>query len=183
MATRADRIWTVADLTTAAVSSTDMNLHLRVDGNDEDALVDAFAHAATLAVEKYTGRILVRREAVLRLPCLPHGRTAVDLPGGVVGSVTSMTVDGVAFTAFEVIGNSPALMVPAQDWPVTVGEGYPVTVTYQCGPENVPADLAVAVKMLASEMFERRSNASEATLMTVPLSAQALMAPHRIYPR
>ena len=183
MATRADRIWTVADLTAAAVSLTAMNAHLRVDGNDEDTLVEALSRAATLAVEKYTQRLLVRREAVLRLPCLPVGRTPVDLPGGVIGSVTSMTVDGLAFTAFEVIGSAPALLVPTQDWPVAVGEGYPVSITYQCGPATVPADLAAAVKMMASEMFERRSNASEASLMTVPLSAQALMAPHRIYPR
>lgn len=183
MATRADRIWTVADLTAAAVSLTAQNAHGRVDGNDEDAVMDSFARAATLAVEKYTQRILVRREAVLRLPCLPVGRTPVDLPGGVVGSVTAMTVDGVAFTAFEVIGNSPALLVPSQEWPVATGEGYPVSITYQCGYATVPADLAVAVKMMAQEMFERRSNASEVALVTVPLSAQSLMDPHRIYPR
>lgn len=183
MATRADRIWTVADLTTAAVSLTAQNAHGRVDSNDEDAVMDGFARAATLAVEKYTQRLLVRREAVLRLPCLPAGRAPVDLPGGVVGSVTSMTVDGVTFTAFEIIGNAPAMLVPTQEWPVAVGEGYPVSITYQCGPVTVPADLAVAVKMMASEMFERRANSSEVALMTVPLSAQALMAPHRIFPK
>lgn len=180
---RAESIWTPADLVNPAVSLSDMKLHLREDGSDQDTVISAQLLAATRAVEIYTQRIIVRRECVLRARYLPCGRNGLRLPGGHVHAVTAMTVEGAAFTAFEVIGHSPAILVPDEDWATITEEGFPISVTYTAGPASAPADLAAAVKLIAAELYERRANGSEMSLQQVPMSAQALMAPHRIMPR
>lgn len=179
----APSIWTVADLTVPAVDVADMRQHLREDYTDQDAVIDAVLRAATRAVEMFTQRILVRRAAVLRCQTLPCGRDGLRLPGGAVGTVTAMTVEGQAFTAFEVIGTSPAMMIPDADWPVVTQEGYPVSVSYTVGPVTPSPDLKAAVKLIAAELYERRSDASELSLSEVPVSARMLMQPHRILPR
>lgn len=176
-------IWTLADLAAPAVSVAAIKSQVRDDGADEDDVVLAAALAATRAVEKFTQRALVQRQATLRARCLPSGRDGLRLPGGVVTSVASVTVEGAAFTGFEILGSSPAWLVPNTDWPVVTEEGYPVTVIYTCGPAQVSADLLMAVRLIAAELFERRSDASELSLSEVPVSARALMMPHRILPR
>jgi len=179
----ANTIWTAADLTGPAVDVTTMKAHLREDGSDQDAVIDTMLHAATRTVEMFTQRLIVRRAAVLRTQSLPCGRDGLRLPGGQVHAVTTMTIEGAAFTAFEVIGTSPAVMVPDADWPSVTQEGYPVTINYTVGPLAPSADLLAAVKLIAAELYERRSNASELSLSEVPLSAKALMMPHRIMPK
>lgn len=179
----AHTIWTAADLTVPAVDVTAMKAHLREDNPDQDAVIDAMLRAATRTVEMFTQRLIVRRAAVLRTQSLPCGRDGLRLPGGAVDQVTSMSIEGAAFTAFEVIGASPAIMVPTADWPVVTQEGYPVAVNYTVGPLVASADLLAAVKLIAAELYERRSNASEMSISEVPLSAKALMMPHRIMPK
>lgn len=176
------RIWTLAAMPAGAVSLSDLNDHLRVTSSAEDALVTSFGAAATAAVERWTQRVIVPRQAVLSLPYLPSGNCQVELPGGDVVSLTSVVADGTPITGCTVIGNSPALLLPASDWPSTTGNGYPVTITYQVGMATIPADLIAAIKLLAGEMFVRRTNADEASLVEVPISAEWLMRPHRIWP-
>ena len=175
------RILTVAPLTVGAVSLADLRAHLRVQGAEEDALITAYGLAATAAVERWTQRIIVQREAVLSLHGLPDGKTPVELPGGAIASVTTMTVDGVPVTGLSVIGHSPALLIPSADWPLVVGDGYPVTIAYQAGNGVVSADLQHAVLILAGEIYEHRENSFEGSLATVPVSAEWLMKPHRIW--
>lgn len=179
----AHTIWTPADLTVPAVDLSAMMAHLREDSTEQSAVIEAMLRAATRTVEMFTQRLIVRRAAVLRAKSLPYGRDGLRLPGGAVGAVTSMTIEGVAFTAFEVIGTSPAIMVPAEDWPAVTQGGYPVTVNYTAGPLVASADLLAAVKLIAAELYERRSDASELSLSEVPVSAKALMMPHRILPQ
>lgn len=176
-------IWTIAEPTSAAVNLTALKDQCRVTSPEENALLERMALAATVAVEKEAQRVLVRREAVLRCACLPAGRGALTLPGGVVGEVTAMTIEGEPFTAFEVIGDSPARMIPTADWPAVTQGGYPVSVTYTVGPAAVPADLAAAVFMMAAEMFERRSDGSSDAIGVVPINSAALIRRRRILAR
>jgi uncharacterized phiE125 gp8 family phage protein len=176
------RILTVAPLTVGAVSLPDLKAHLRVDSDDEDTLIESYGLAATAAVERWTQRIIVQREAVLALQCLPERKTPIELPGGAVASVTAMVVDGVTVTGLSVIGHSPALLIPSDDWPLSAGDGYPVTITYQAGNGAVGADLQHAVLILAGEIYAHRENSHEGSLASVPVSAEWLMRPHRIGP-
>lgn len=178
-----NRIWTLADLPAAAVDLQRLRLHCKVDSAEEDALLQTYALAATLHVEQASQRVLVRRSSVLRVAALPRGRCPLELPGGTVASVTSMTIAGAAFTAFEVLGDSPARMVPDVEWPSLTQDGYPVSVTYVVGPATPPADLATATFMLAAEMYARRSEGSLDPVSIVPVSAASLIEKRRIRPR
>lgn len=178
-----NRIWTLADLPSPAVDLQQLRLHCKVDASEEDILLQAYAMAATLHVEKASQRVLVRRSAVLRVASLPSGRCPLILPGGAVASVTAMTIEGTAFTAFEVIGDSPARMVPTADWATVTQEGYPVTVTYVAGPAAPPANLATATFLIAAELFSRRSEGSLDPVSVVPVSAASLIDKSRILPR
>jgi uncharacterized phiE125 gp8 family phage protein len=159
-----------------------MRDHCRVSGPDDDAVLTAYEAAAVEAVERWTQRLLTPRAVTLRLPNLPLGRMPIELPGGRVSAVASVTALEAEMPAFEFLGDSPALLVPAADWPVLTGaEGYPVTITYTAGYATVPADLVHAVKLIAAEMYERRENATEGALTPVVVSAEYLMKPHRIW--
>lgn len=177
-----DRIWAPAALTSAAVTLAEMKAHLRVDHNEEDALITEQALAATATAEKWTQRLLVRRAATLRLPGLPAGFCGIELPGGVVASVESVTVEGAPVTGAVAYGESPALLVPAADWPVVTADGYPVVISYTVGFSTVPADLKTAVKMIAADLYEHRGHSSADGAQIVPVSAEWLMRPHRIRP-
>lgn len=177
-----NRVFAPAALTSACVTTTELRDHFRVTSPDEDAQIGAMALAAHRIVERRTQRLLSRRSATLSLPGLPGGTCPVELPGGEVGSITSVTVDGVAVTGSTFIGDSPALLLPATDWPTVAGTGYPVVIVYQVGFTSAPEDLKAAVKLLAAELYERRSNADAESVSEVPLSAQYLMDPWRIRP-
>lgn len=179
----AERIWTVADLTVSAVSVPDLRSHLRVDTTEEDALIAAYGIAATAAVEKFTQRLVIRRSCTLLLSDLPCGSTPVALSGGAVGTITSVTVDGVALIGCAAVGDAPARLLPATTWPTVVGENYPVSIIYTAGFATIPGDLAVAIRLIVGELFEERRNSSEASLSDIPFSAKVLMQPHRIMPR
>jgi uncharacterized phiE125 gp8 family phage protein len=157
-----------------------MRAHLRVTNFNEDLAISAYLLAATSAVEMETKRLLVPRSVVLRLTELPTVQDPVELPGGQISSVTSVIADAVTITGCVALGDSPAILVPATDWPVVVGDGYPVVITYVAGYTPPPPDLLHAVKLLATDMFERRANSEDGPQNRVMVSAEYLMARHRI---
>lgn len=175
------RIWTPAALGAGVVSLADLKDHLRITGDDESAYLTGLSMAATYAVEQWTQRLLTVRGVTLSLTDLPCAQEPIELPGGVVASLTSVTADGTPITGGTVLGTSPALLIPAADWPTVTGEGYPVTIIYQAGFATVPADLVHAVKMIAADMYDARSNTVEGPTSKAMISAEYLMAPHRIW--
>ena len=175
-----NRIFTPAALSASAVTLAEMKLHLRVDDNAEDSLITAVSIAATAAAEAWAHRLLVRRQVVLNLPGLPVGLEPVELPGGEVASVASFVAEGTAVSGAAVFGDSPALLVPSAVWPVITADGYPVTITYTAGFAAVPEDLKAAVKLIASDLYERRGQSTETSVNVVAISAEWLMARHRI---
>lgn len=177
-----DRIWTASAPTMAAVSVAELRDHLRVTGDEEDGVIAAMALAATAHAEAFTQRLLTRRSCTLLLTDLPAGDEPVELPGGAVASLTSVVADGVTLTGCTVVGHSPALLLPSGDWPTVTGAGYPVTITYVAGPAILPFDLRMAIGVIVGDMFETRTNASDAALHEVPMSARMLMHSHRIKP-
>ena len=177
-----NRVWSAVAATGPVVSGVEMLAHLRLSDASEAALVDGYTMAAQGMIERRIQRLLSRRAATLRLPGLPPVDEPVELPGGEIGAVTSMTADGAAVTGTTFAGDSPALLRPASQWPVVTGTGYPVVITYTVGFVTLPADLRAAVMLLSAELYERRANAEAGPLAEVPVSAQALMEAWRIRP-
>lgn len=174
------RVWSAAALSASVVSVATLRDHLRITSADEDDILAFYGASASVAVERWTQRLLMVRTTVLRLQDLPSGQCQIELPGGAVSSVTSVVADGETITGAVAVGDAPAMLVPAADWPVVVGEGYPVTITYEAGYSTVPQDLIHAVLLIAGEMYMRRANGDDKQVYTVPVSAEYLMAPYRI---
>lgn len=162
------------------ISIYDLKNHLRVTDDTEDGTVRAMGTAATSLAENYTQRLFSARTCVLLLTDLPSGVEPIELPGGTVASVTSVVADGTPITGCTAVGHSPALLIPAADWPAVTGDGYPVVITYVAGIAALPFDLRAAVKLIAADMFEQRSSSSEAGTKEVQTSARMLMDLHRI---
>jgi uncharacterized phiE125 gp8 family phage protein len=141
----------------SVVSLAELRAHLRIgaDETEFDAELTAIEKAAVAAIERATQRLLIPREVTLFLPGLPTQRGSVELPGGHVSEVSSVEVDGAGVTGSVVYGDSPALLIPAEDWPVVKGEGFPVEIVYTAGYAEVPAALVSAVKMQAEDLFDR----------------------------
>jgi uncharacterized phiE125 gp8 family phage protein len=178
-----ERFVTYAAPTVAVVGLAEMKRHLRVDHNDEDQDIAAYEAAAVATVERQTQRLLTPRTATLRLPGLPTGRTPIELPGGAVSAVASVTVNDVALTGFAAFGHSPAVLVPDADWPVLVSTGgFPVVITYTAGFAVVPGDLVSAVKLICGSIYDQRANSAPGSMSDVPISAEYLMRAHRIPP-
>lgn len=152
----------------AAVQLDDLKLFLRVDHDDEDALISALADAATGWLDGWDG-ILGRaimpqtwRETFigpgphwLSLPNVQEVAAeaegeVVDLTTDLVGAVTTVQAEGVE------------------------GE---LQVTYSCGLP--PARLAVAqaaIKMLVAHWYNQREAVVTPSLSEVPLAVAALIA-------
>jgi hypothetical protein len=177
-----DRIWTASDAASGVVSLELLKEQMYIDSADQNTLLTLFGDAAVASVEKSTLRLLSSRTCTLSLRGLPTGKCAIELPGGVVSSLTSVVVDGVEVTGGTVIGHSPALLLPSVDWPEVTGDGYPVTITYVAGYSTVPFDLVDAVLMIAAELEQRRSEGFEGSLTKALISAEYLMKPYRIMP-
>jgi uncharacterized phiE125 gp8 family phage protein len=177
-----DRVVTPAPPVSPIIGTFEMKQHLRVDHDDDDGLIEGLTAAAVAVVEGYTQRLLSQRQIVMLLPSLPGSRHPVELPGGKVSFIASVTINGAAFDGCIAAGDSPALLVPPRDWPSTELGGYPVTVTYTAGYQVTPPDLLVAVKMVCASLYENRHNSASTTQSPVPISAEYLMQKHRIAP-
>lgn len=180
-------VWSAAPVTADFLSVAQVAAQCRISGADEDVLLSGLGRAAVAHVERAANRLMPQRACLLRLPCLPSGRTAVVLPGGIVASVASITVDAVTvdLTGLEIMGDSPAQVVPGADWPVATGIGWPVRIAYVAGhaaPADAP-ELTAAALMVAAELFERREAQLDGTRVGENPAVAALIGALRIMPR
>ena len=144
---------------TLAVSLADAKAHLRIDTTDEDALIESMISTATRMAEAYTQRQIVSATFVATWPEPPTGET-LRLPITPLISVTSVTVDGDAFTDFTAVSDDTKAYLESDEWP-REGE---VVVTYVAGYTSTPPAFDAAIKMLVSGMFQHREAVTDAKL-------------------
>lgn len=183
--------------------------HLRVDGSTEDSLISSLIAAARQHLEETVSRSFVTQTwklylddfPVSKLVHIPWGeymdieKRAILLPRPPVASVTSITYiasDGTTQTLstddYDVdLISEPARIAEAEGatWPTTDNTVNAVTVEYQAGYGNageVPQAIKQAVLLLLSTWYENRQTVIVgASIDTLPMSVQALMAPYRVY--
>ena len=164
------------------VTTAEAKLHLRVDGSDEDTLIDSYISAATAHVESYTGRALMDQTWEL---VLDDFSDTMMLPKGPVQSITSITY----YDENEVLqtlasdqyvldnASDPAWVVRPTDvtFP-TVAEGMNnVIIRFVAGYSTVPAEIVAAILIYVSHLFDNRS-AGE-----TPEAVNSLLANHRSF--
>lgn len=191
----------LAPVTAAAelpVTRAEAKAHLRVDGTDEDSLIDALIAAATSHLEGRNGvlgRALVTQTWDYRVDGFPGaGSGWIELPLPPLQSVTSVkyldetnteqTLDAARYVVET--GHVHGYVRPAYGltWPGTLDEANAVRIRFVAGfgaATAVPQPLKHAILLLVGHWFVNRE-AVGAAGAPMPIAVDALCQPFRIYP-
>lgn len=192
------------------VSIDDLKLHLRLDGDDENAYLAGLIAAARRSCESFQNRAYITQTLRLTADAFPlyrdglyhfasrsvRGQDAgILLPRAPLQSVSSITyVDeaGVtrtlASTEYLVDNQSdPGRVAPAYGkyWPATRGQMNAVAVTFVAGygaAADVPGEIALAIKMLVAHFYENRELAVIGTIVNeLPMGVSSLLWQDRVF--
>lgn len=166
------------------VDLADAKLHLRVDGIDEDILIEGLISAARVSIEAYAGLALINQTWDMVLDTWPGA--VVNLDMGPVTNTVSVAVDGTVLDP-ESYNLAPGLHARLVR---TVGAGWPeptapaagivirLDAGFGAGGSAVPRDLRHAILMTVAYWFEAREPmAADGDGLTPPV--RALLAPYR----
>lgn len=181
------------------VTLVEAKLHLRVDIDEDDDLIEALISAAREWTENYCRRSWVQRTLELRLDCFED---EIRLPRGPVSSVTHVkytdqdgnlaTVDSARYQVD--LYSIPPRIVPVLGaaWPVPkVGAINAVVVTYVAGfapgaasptdyTENVPKSVRAAMLLVIGHLYQNREQTTGDALQTLPFNVKHLLAAYEI---
>lgn len=176
------------------VALDDAKLHLRVDIDDDDDLIEALIIAAREYVEAITRRALITQTWDLYLDEFPAGES-LALPYPALQSVTGVyyTPDGESEQTFSADDyevdtvSTPGRIVLASDasWPGdTLTETNGVRVRFIAGYGDDAADVPQAIRqamlMLIGHWYENReATVGVGSMQTVPFAVEALLWTHR----
>ena len=163
---------------------------LRLDGSEEDALVDRLIAAARLHLERDLGLALMAQRWTQVFDRWP-GETA-PLGPWPVSAVEAVTVKDALGEAQEVddgsyvadLAGRPARLIRPGGWPEPGVAAGGIEITFAAGfgeaRDDVPADLRQALLMLVAQWFERRTGLEEAMREQSPPAVAALVRPWRV---
>lgn len=166
--------------------------HLRVDHEDEDALIARLIRAAREAAELYTGRAFITQSWKLWLDSWPEGTPrALFLPKPPViavqtvatydrsGTVTTLSTDDYIVDSAAVPGR--IVLKDTTVLPASLREANAIAVTFQAGyganASNVPAAIRSGLLFLVAHFYEGRGD--EAGL-PLPRQALELLRPFKV---
>lgn len=184
------RNWNVvAQPVAEPVSLAEAKRHLRVDGDDEDALIDLQIAAVRQQVELEARRALVTQTLAVRLEAWPlSGRLALPQPP--LQSVTHIKYtddDGVLQTMSSsdyVVYTDPEpghiVLKSGYNWPsADLQAGESIVVTYVAGygaATAVPARYKQAILLWLGAWYENRESIIVGTVVaTMPMAVRALL--------
>jgi uncharacterized phiE125 gp8 family phage protein len=173
------------------VSLEEAKAHLNVEDDDQDELITALLTMATDRVEELTGRCLITASYNLKLDAFPPLVIVLPVPPlQMLDEITYLDPDGDEQTLASVItsgigGKEPAKIHPAygESFPSTRCVPEAVTISFSAGvddPEQVPAPLRHAIKMLTAHLLENRE-ATGPSVSTTPLGFDDIIANHRLW--
>jgi uncharacterized phiE125 gp8 family phage protein len=174
------------------VSVAEARAFLRVDGPDEDDLIQALITAARVHLEVATRRKFITQEWSLFLDEWPEGRVfALPVrPVQEVVGVTAHVEDGGAeeidLAVFDLdTGDRPRMRLRAGTGGVRLrpfrGIEVKVVAGFGNSPDDVPAPIRQALLQLVAHWFEHREPVALGDRpLEVPAMVQALVAPFRV---
>ncbi|WP_297842912.1 phage head-tail connector protein [uncultured Roseibium sp.] len=146
----------------------------RVDGEDEDVLLDAYVSAATRTVEERSGRKLLPQTWQATW-CAPPFGDILQFPIGPVLSVEAITyydVDNVEQTFgaanYRLLKDDESAWietVSGVDWPRVYDRSDAFSVSFVAGygaASAVPVELVQAARLLVAHWYENRENSAVA---------------------
>ena len=165
----------------------DAKKHLRVYHNDDDAEIEAFIYAATAMIEGPTGIGIALSPQTWRLS-LDYFPCEIVVPLGPVTSIVSVSFKDAAGADQPVSGlrydvdAQPLKIWPARDtsWPEVYCEPGAVKVTFECGYEELPADLRAAVLLLVGHLYENREAVADVKMAELPMGVATILERYRV---
>lgn len=166
--------------------------HLRVDHDDDDDLIAVLINAATGHIDGpngWLGRSIGAQTLELVLPGFVAEAVNLPYPPALeVETVQFEDAEGVLQvldpSIYRMHGDVIGL-APGASWPITQsyrGGAQVVRIRYTAGYEEVPAPIRVAILMMLSDLYRHRGTATaSASLLRVPITADVLLQPFRVY--
>lgn len=175
---------------TEPVSLEEARSHLRVDFDDDDALITALIEAATAHLDGWTG--ILGRAIITQTwrQDFPNFGCELRLPLHPVASITSVTYyDGdnvqrtLANSYYELLkdgGGAYVALKPDQSWPGTKSRAAAVSVTFVAGEATAPGAIKAAILLMIGHLYENREAVNIGNIVNaLPLAVDALLAPYR----
>jgi len=152
-----------------AVNLAEIKLHLRVEDDDRDLIIQDLIDAAIADYDGFSGglnRCLVNQTWAEKMDYLSAIRIQLTLYP--VSSITSVTyydtnnaVQTLSPSVYRLQNQNAAAyleLVDGQDWPTVYDRDDAVTITYVCGygasPSDVPANIRAAIKLHVEAHYE-----------------------------
>ncbi|NBQ69143.1 MAG: hypothetical protein EBU46_10035 [Nitrosomonadaceae bacterium] len=171
---------------TEPVTLAEMKLHSRIDGLEDDDLVNGLITAARMHLEQAANMKLITQTLTLSIDDFPaSGILYLDGPVQSVTSIEYYDLDGNLQTwdseLYQVDTTAnPARIMPAYDetWPDYLDDYNSIVVTYVAGYGDataVPAILKQAIKMLVGHWYANRETTSEVQSYEVPYAVDQIV--------
>lgn len=166
---------------TLPVSVAEMRQHLRVDTEEEDAVIESYIRAALLHVEKVTGVAFAEQTWRWYGDEFPDDEICLGMgPVIAVTSVTYQDADDVEQTLdpaeyrVDVVSQAGRVILAGNAWPTTNEVENSIIVEFTAGLATTPEDVKHAIRLLVASMYEDRAGGGE-----LRDAALRMVAPHR----
>lgn len=174
------------------VTLAEANLHLRISGAAEDALITALITAARQHAEHITERAFVTQTWELALDAFPAAE--IRLPKPALLSIVSVKYDDTAAVEQTLAGSAytadvhaqPGWLLPAvgATWPGTLDAANAVRIRYTAGYGPAAADVPAGIKawmlLRIGALYRNREELADGRL-AVPPFVDRLLDPYRIW--
>jgi uncharacterized phiE125 gp8 family phage protein len=158
--------------TTPAITLADAKQHLRVDVDDDDALIETLVSVVYQAAQERTERTLLQATWRLSLDAFTFTMLLPKPPCVSVQSVKYIDTNGTEQTldpATYVLDtqSEPARLTPAPNctWPATQARINAVWVDYTAGygvePASIPTPIVQWMKLAMSDLYDNRARSSD----------------------
>lgn len=164
------------------VTLAEAKLHLKVDVDDDDALILSDIATAREHAEHYTERAWGERTLELALDAFPAGAIALPLPPVVsITSIKYIDPEGIEQTiaAEEIRLNDYGMTASVERitaWPSTKAETNAVKVRYVAGSDTIPQAVRAAILVFIGHLYEERCDAGE-----IPATVRRLLDTVKVY--
>lgn len=174
------------------VSLAEAKVHLRIDANDEDALLGSLIAAARIFIERTLGLALITQGWSYFLDFWPRS-SCVTLPITPVQSVSAVTLHDASGGSTELVAADYAVDVLSQPARLVLNGATPPVVAralnafeiaftagYGDAASDVPAPIRHALTLLVAHWFERREPVVLGLgAQEVPSTVAGLLLPYR----
>lgn len=178
--------------TTEPLTLAEAKAHLRVETEDDDALIGGLIVAARQFAETFTNRAFIEQTIAFSMDGFPY---IINLPRPNLISVTSISyvdtdgntqiIDPADYRVDAV--TEPARITPAygKEWPSARCVSNAVTITYKAGfgadASAVPVLIGRAMLMMVDYLYENRGDAIVGvSAQEMPVTSRTLLNPYRV---